>query len=82
MVRTRRLILILLAGLLIGLASSWVDGINAQRQKPGKQKETYTRPKPTEPIKPYIPDANRFQNDKVFLGNADSLYRPAGEFEE
>lgn len=82
MVRTRRLILILLAGLLIGLASSWIGGISAQRQKPGKQKETYTRPKPTEPIKPYIPDANRFQDDKVFLENADSLYRPAGGFEE
>ncbi len=32
-----------------------------------KQEETFTRPKPTRPIKPVIPDQNRYQSDKVFL---------------
>ena len=37
--------------------------------------ETYTRPKPTRPIQPEIPSANRYRDDKVFLEYADSLFR-------
>lgn len=47
-----------------------------------KKKDEFHRPAPTQPIKPTIPDANRFQEDKVFLEYADSLYRPANEIEE
>lgn len=44
--------------------------------------ENYHRPAPTKPIKPTIPGTDRYQDDKVFLEYADSLYRPAGEGEE
>lgn len=52
------------------------------RVSKAKQKESFTRPAPTKPIKPTIPDANRYQDDKVFLEYADSLFRPAHEAEE
>ncbi len=42
-----------------------------------KKEETYTRPKPTRPIKPEIPGVNRYQEDKIFLEYADSLYKRA-----
>ncbi|MDE6291644.1 MAG: hypothetical protein K2M16_08930, partial [Muribaculaceae bacterium] len=45
------------------------------RKKALKKEETYTRPAPTKPIRPVIPDQNRFQSDKVFLEYADSLYK-------
>ena len=46
------------------------------RKKEAKKKEeTYTRPAPTRPIRPVIPDQNRYQSDKVFLEYADSLYK-------
>lgn len=67
---------------LVVLASSWISCIYAQKKKVKPKTEVYTRPKPKEQIKPQIPSANRFQDDKVFLENADSLYRPANEFEE
>lgn len=47
----------------------------ANQKKTDKKEETYTRPAPTRPIKPVIPSQNRNQRDKVFLENADSLYR-------
>ena len=58
--------------------------INAQSQKKKTQapKEVYTRPKPTRPIHPEIPSANRYRQDKVFLEQADSLYRRATDAEE
>ena len=40
-----------------------------------KEEESFTRPKPTKPIKPMIPGVNRYQDDKVFLEYADSLYK-------
>lgn len=47
-----------------------------QQQKAAmKKEETYTRPAPTKPIRPVIPDQNRYQSDKVFLEYADSLYK-------
>lgn len=36
--------------------------------------KNYTRPKPTKPIKPSMPDVNRRQPDKFFLERADILY--------
>lgn len=48
----------------------------AQQQKtsPKKRTEVFTRPEPTRPIKPELPSVNRYQTDKVFLEDADSLY--------
>ncbi len=58
--------------------------ISAQEKKKKKvtQTETYTRPKPTKPIQPTIPSADRFRQDKVFLEKADSLYRRETDFVE
>lgn len=52
------------------------------RNQKKTQQETYTRPKPTRPIHPEIPSANRNRTDKVFLEKADSLYRRANDYEE
>lgn len=68
--------------MLTGLASSWIGAAYAQNQRRKTQAENYERPKPREPIKPTIPDENRYQEDKVFLEYADSLFRPADSFEE
>lgn len=54
----------------------------AQKKKQKETTESFRRPEPTRPIKPTIPDENRYQDDKVFLENADSLFRPGNEFEE
>ncbi len=65
----------------IAAISIWGQAQKQQKKAPA-QKETFTRPKPTKPIKPSVPSANRYQEDKVFLENADSLYRPKDEYEE
>lgn len=70
---------IVVAGMFSLLQSALAQNRNAAA---AKQKESYTRPKPSRPIKPSIPDANRYQEDKVFLEYADSLFRPANEYEE
>ncbi len=78
-----RVVFFLMGVLLIGGVSLARDA-NARRQarKHQEQKETFTRPKMTQPVKPTVPDANRFRSDKVFLENADSLYRVAYDVEE
>ena len=48
---------------------------DVKRKAAIKKEETYTRPKPTRPIKPVIPGVNRYQQDKIFLEYADSLYK-------
>lgn len=48
---------------------------DVKRKAAVKKEETYTRPKPTRPIKPVIPGVNRYQQDKIFLEYADSLYK-------
>ncbi|MDE7401916.1 MAG: hypothetical protein K2M87_00705 [Muribaculaceae bacterium] len=65
-----------------GFLVSVVDSALAQAKRRTNATETYTRPKPTKPIKPEIPDVDRSRSDKVFLENADSLFRPAGTYEE
>lgn len=40
-----------------------------------QQDEVFTRPKPTRPIRPEIPGVNRYQQDKIFLEYADSLFK-------
>ena len=75
-----RYILYVLVAMIAAGAFSIV--VNAQKPKNKQKEETYTRPAPTKPIEPTIPEANRYQDDKVFLENADSLFRPRNEFEE
>lgn len=72
-------IMYLLGAILMASALSFIQSAYAQKQK---EKEVYTRPEPTKPLKPTVPSANRYQPDKVFLESADSLYRPFGEAEE
>lgn len=51
---------------------------HVKREKARRTEESYTRPKPTKPIKPIIPAQNRYQSDKVFLENAELLYKMQG----
>ena len=46
-----------------------------RRKAAAKKEETYTRPKPTKPVRPVIPSQDRYQSSKVFLEYADSLYK-------
>ncbi len=78
MTRYQKVFLALTALGILAFAGNIVAGAYAQQQarkQAQKKEETYTRPKPTKPIKPVIPGQNRYQSDKVFLENADSLYR-------
>lgn len=65
----------LLALLFAGSVASSALAQQLSRRKTLQKEETYTRPKPTKPIKPMIPAENRYRSDKVFLENADSLFR-------
>lgn len=47
----------------------------ADNRKAKRKEETYTRPRPTKPVRPVIPSQNRYQQDKVFLENAKVLYK-------
>lgn len=51
---------------------------HVKRENTRITEESYTRPKPTKPIKPIIPAQNRYQSDKVFLENAELLYKMQG----
>lgn len=62
----------------VGLRSYAQD---VKRREATRKEETYTRPKPTRPIKPEIPSANRYQQDKIFLEYADSLYKFANRWD-
>ncbi len=65
-------------------ATTMSSVISAQSKKAKKNKNkngVYTRPKPTRPMHPEIPSANRYRQDKVFLEQADSLYRRAYDSE-
>lgn len=46
-----------------------------QRKHEIKEEDNFRRPEPTRPIEPEIPGVNRYQDDKVFLEYADSLYK-------
>ena len=80
--KTPRIILAFLIVTTLSGAFSVVGSMQSQQKKKATKTETYTRPKPSTPIKPEIPSVNRYQEDKVFLENADSLYRPGNEMEE
>lgn len=65
---------LLLPLLLVGVCVAFGS---QQPQAPRKAKTTpdsYTRPKPTKPVKPTVPGMNRDNPDKFFLEQADVLY--------
>ena len=68
-------IIYVLAAVLAAGSFSVIQSAMAQnkRIRDAEKKENYNRPAPARPIKPTIPDANRYQDDKVFLEYADSL---------
>ena len=47
----------------------------AQRKQEIKEEDTFSRPEPSRPIQPELPSTNRYQEDKIFLEYADSLYK-------
>ncbi|MCM1377719.1 MAG: hypothetical protein NC097_02540 [Clostridium sp.] len=53
---------------------------NKKNSRPGVQPDPFHRPNPTVPIKPTIPGANRYQQNRVFLEQADSLFKSPGDF--
>lgn len=78
-----KFILFVLAAIIAAGTLSVLESAYAKTEKAAAAKrETYTRPEPQKPIKPTVPDADRYQENKVFLENADSLFRPANEYEE
>lgn len=40
-----------------------------------KEETNFNRPEPSRPIQPEVPNVNRYQEDKIFLEYADSLYK-------
>ncbi|MDE6866942.1 MAG: LPS export ABC transporter periplasmic protein LptC, partial [Muribaculaceae bacterium] len=69
--------------LAILLLSGMYSIVRAQQQKAQQAKqESFKRPEPKKPLKPTIPTINRYQEDKVFLEHADSLFRPPHDMEE
>ncbi len=79
MTRYQKGLLWIIAAMLLGFISDIAFSAYAQKANKKealkKKEETYTRPAPTKPIRPVIPDQNRYQSDKVFLEYADSLYK-------
>lgn len=82
MLAIRKYILGIVAAIIAVTAVSIFQSALAQNKNSTKAQESFTRPVPSKPLKPTIPDANRYQDDKVFLEYADSLYRPANMAEE
>lgn len=80
--KTPYVIVSFLAIILLSGIFSMLESAKAGRTGQNPEEQKYTRPKPTKPITPAIPSVNRYQDDKVFLENADSLYRPGEESEE
>lgn len=80
--KTPQIIITFLAIIFLSGMYSIVSAQQKGKEQKKEQKETFRRPEPTKPLKPTIPKENRYQDDKVFLENADSLYRPAQEPEE
>lgn len=77
-------VIVVLAAIMVAGSVSVIQSAMAQTRKAAaaRKEETYTRPRPTRPITPAIPDADRYQEDKVFLEYADSLFRPPNGYEE
>ena len=69
------------AGFVFNLGSRDYAQQVKKKEAEKKQEETYTRPKPSRPIKPEIPSANRYRQDKIFLEYADSLFKVDNVFD-
>lgn len=85
MIESRKALIWVLGLVFMAFAGSLWQSAYAQKQHrkdKQRQEETYTRPKPSEPAKPEIPGANRYQEDKVFLEHAEELYRPDNVLDE
>lgn len=70
-----RLTRLLLGVLILATGLSLVASPQAQKKAPDKRKETFTRPAPTDTVMPLLPSQSRYQEDKIFLEQADSLFR-------
>lgn len=80
---TPRVLIILLAAILLSGGFSIIGNIYAQKRQEKKvETESFSRPKPKQPIKPEVPKVNRYQQNKVFLEKADSLFRPPFDFDD
>lgn len=78
----RRVVLALLALALIFAGSVFRQAYAQQKNTRGakpEQKDEYHRPEPSHTITPQIPGTSRNKPDKVFLENADSMVKTAGE---
>lgn len=64
-----------LAIMVLIIAGTFAIFASPQSVKTEKQKEKFTRPKPSESTTPQMPRENRYQEDKIFLEQADSLFR-------
>ncbi|MBD5189714.1 MAG: hypothetical protein HDS95_05485 [Bacteroidales bacterium] len=80
--KTPQIIVTFLAIIILSGMYSIVSAQQKGKEQKKEQKESFKRPEPQKTIQPTIPKENRYQDDKVFLENADSLYRPAHDFEE
>ena len=80
--KTPQIIVTFLAIIILSGLYSIVSAQQKGKEQKKEQKESFKRPEPQKTIQPTIPKENRYQDDKVFLENADSLYRPAHDFEE
>lgn len=81
--RTPRIVASGLGLLLIAtVISIWGNAALRTPDNVARKNDPFRRPAPTKPVKPELPGADRSQENRVFLENADSLFRPAGEIEE
>lgn len=73
MLKLRKYIAYFLALIMVyGFTSICYDTYAQKKQT--QKVDPFSRPKPTKPIEPTIPSANRYQEGKVFLERADSLF--------
>lgn len=71
--------MIIVVGVLLAVCIAY-GASQVPTPKKGKEKvDSYTRPKPTKPIKPTVPSLNRGSGDKFFLEQADVLYALDGD---
>lgn len=70
-------ILIVMAwAMMLALSPYGVAQTSKDKKKAAVAKQDpYHRPAPTTPIKPSVPNINRYQPNRIFLEQADSLYR-------
>lgn len=67
-----RFLLFILLGV---IAISLLATPQSQRKAEPMKKESFKRPAPTGSLQPEMPTENRWQDDKIFLEEADSLFR-------